>query len=120
MFYQFRQNNSGGKWAFDAAAGISFCVIVEAQSPDEANDKAERIGLYFDGVAHHEDCDCCGDRWYRIYEGDAGSLVPCLYSTPVERLPVDEDIFSRKWMPKGQAEVFVHYADGHFAGFWEE
>ena len=67
-FYQFRQNNSGGSFHHDAAAGIGYNVIIEANSETEAICKAEDIGLYFDGVDSGDDCECCGDRWYGCYE----------------------------------------------------
>ena len=59
MFYYFNQNNSGGGFDLKAEA-----VIVEANSADEANTIAQTVGVYFDGVAIDEDCECCGDRWY--------------------------------------------------------
>jgi hypothetical protein len=63
--YLFRQNNSGGSFVIDAEHGISVEVFVEAESAAQANDIAERIGVYFDGAG---DCPCCGDRWYRVMD----------------------------------------------------
>lgn len=106
MFYTYNQNNSVGSFDYDESRGISHYVIIEADSADAANLKAESIGLYFDGEG---DCPRCGDRWYQAY-GD-GDVVPSLYSEPL-----GEDYkFSMRWM-KG-FEAFVHYADGTIKGF---
>lgn len=67
MFYTFRQNNSGG--SFDRDADIDEVVIIEADSEDQANNKAEDIGIYFYGVRSGRDCECCGDRWTPYYGG---------------------------------------------------
>lgn len=61
MFYEYRQNNSGGFFHLPAIQ-----VFIEADSMDEANRIAERNGLYFDGVDDGRDCPCCGDRWYPV------------------------------------------------------
>lgn len=61
MFYEFRQNNSGGVFHLPAIQ-----VFIEADSTDEANRIAERNGLYFDGADDGRDCPCCGDRWYPV------------------------------------------------------
>ncbi|MFD3361606.1 hypothetical protein ACFWW5_00700 [Streptomyces albidoflavus] len=103
MFFTFDQNNSGGSFDFDAARGISQCVIVEAADAEEANRRAEEIGLYFDGEG---DCACCGDRWSEQWSSDAGDDVPSVYGTPVESGTV-----LLKWMGDNP-DVFVHYLDG--------
>ena len=66
-FYEFPQNNTGGEW--DKILG--YTVIIEAETPEKANEKAEEIGIYFDGVDNDIDCECCGDRWYEVDEYDA-------------------------------------------------
>lgn len=63
MFYTFNQNNSGGGFDFDAKRGISRYVIISADSTEDAIKRAEKIGLYFNGVESGDDCECCGDRW---------------------------------------------------------
>ena len=40
-------------------------LYVYAETPEEADNIAESVGVYFDGVSAGTDCDCCGDRWYR-------------------------------------------------------
>jgi hypothetical protein len=62
MFYTYSQNNSGG--TFDINDLLSYFVIIEADSEREANEKAENIGIYFNGCSLGLDCSCCGDRWY--------------------------------------------------------
>jgi hypothetical protein len=60
MFYHFCQNNSGGSFRYNDALGITEHVVIEANSADEANEKAEQIDLYFDGCLFGDDCSCCG------------------------------------------------------------
>jgi len=101
MFYTYRQNNSGGSFHTDLKSGITNYVIIEAKSADDADDRAESIGLYFDGCEKDMDCDCCGDRWYRTYEDEATEL-PEVYGDPIEKEGTD---------------VAVHYLDGTFKLF---
>lgn len=95
MFYQFRQNNSGGSFHISESEGIGIRVIIEANDADHANARAEEIGLYFDGCENDIDCECCGDRWYRAWDDD-GSETPKLYGDEV----TDGD------------DVYIHYLDG--------
>lgn len=76
MFYTYRQNNSGG--SFKTTKKIKHFVIIEADSAKEANEKAEHIGIYFDGVEKELDCPCCGDRWHKVIEED-GTEKPEIY-----------------------------------------
>ncbi|AFV51384.1 hypothetical protein FDG66_gp64 [Streptomyces phage phiCAM] len=108
-FFEYSQNNSGGSFAYDGDAGITHYVIIEADSPEEANDKAETIGLYFDGYG---DCDCCGSRWSECWDGDKGEKVPSIYGTPVS----DYD-FGYRWMHSDEPECYVHFADGSVQGY---
>ena len=62
MFYLYNQNNSGG--SFTQNGDLAHRVVIEAPSIGMANDKAEEIGIYFDGVESGYDCACCGDRWH--------------------------------------------------------
>lgn len=109
MFYHFRQNNSGGSFYVNEASGIACDVIVEANSKDEANERAESIGLYFDGVELGDDCDCCGNRWYRAYgDGDVG---PSYYGESIDTATQLYD-----WTP-GKPTGYVHYLDGRVVPF---
>lgn len=69
-WYEYTQNNSGGGFDHDAEAGIGYAVWVQARNSTEADQRAQAIGLYFDGVAKDMDCSCCGDRWSA--KGDYG------------------------------------------------
>ena len=79
MFYEFRQNNSGGAWG-----GPAMTVFIEADSGEEANSIAENNGLYFDGVGAGLDCECCGDRWYRKHDNSEGTAELPNVETPRE------------------------------------
>jgi hypothetical protein len=100
-FFTFYQNNSGGSFTTSDIDGICEVVIIEASNADHANERAEKIGLYFNGVAYGMDCGCCGDRWYPASE-DEGKIAPLIYGTPIEQ--AEESMFLRK--------CFVHYLDG--------
>ena len=60
-WFCFYQNNSGGYWK-----GPARFVLVETDTEDAACEKAEEVGVYFDGCETGDDCHCCGDRWSRF------------------------------------------------------
>lgn len=68
-FFAFSQNNSGGSYDINASRGIGKVVVIEAENASDANEKAEEIGLYFDG---RYDCDCCGNRWSQQWDDEKG------------------------------------------------
>lgn len=119
-FYHYHQNHSGGHWAFDAERGISVEVIVEADSALDANDKAERIGLYWNGCEQGLDCSCCGDRWDEQFEDEKGDPEPAVYG----QLVLDKNGVGRKPSERGlkwmgdKPDGFVHFADGRVVPFW--
>jgi hypothetical protein len=81
--YHFRQNNSGGQFDIDKEKGIGPDVIVCAVSANQAVSYAKSIGIYFDGCATGQDCDCCGDRWsepWREEDTDDPHTVPYEHS----------------------------------------
>ena len=78
QWFTFHQNNSGGRWVVDN--DVDAYVIVQAHNADEANQLAQRIGIYFNGVEDGTDCECCGDRWSSIYNTEDGTDVPMVYS----------------------------------------
>ena len=80
-FFTFYQNDSGGY--FEINDNLAEYVIIEAHSYKEANEKAEKIGIYFDGVDIGIDCECCGDRWTRQWDDDDGTDEPTIFGTPV-------------------------------------
>ncbi len=102
-FYTFNQNNSGGSFKNSEKEGIAEYVIIEALNADHANERAEQIGLYFDGCENDRDCSCCGDRWYPTSER-YGSEEPAIYGEPVINM---EASFYRNC-------CFIHYLDGEF------
>lgn len=65
-WYEWTQNNSGG--SFDVDDKITHRLFIEAETKDEAEAKAESIGVYYDGCQSGMDCECCGDRWYEGHE----------------------------------------------------
>lgn len=98
-FFHFSQNNSGGSFDQDIAAGITHHVVIEANSSQHANDRAEEIGLYFDGCEKGMDCDCCGDRWSPAW--GPGDAEPMIYGSPA----LD---YEDMWMSD---PVAIHYLD---------
>jgi hypothetical protein len=114
MWYSFRQNNSGGSFDYSESVGISVTVYVEANSVEDANFRAEDIGLYFDGAG---DCSCCGDRWYSV---DEYAMVDAA-EVPVPDAPwiIDGKASwsAMKWM-KGY-EAFVHPMERPFYGAYK-
>lgn len=66
MFYLITQNNSYG--VFEVNEKLCHRLIIETNSEEEALDKAEELGCYYNGVSKGIDCSCCGDRWYYIAE----------------------------------------------------
>ena len=111
-FFEYHQNNSGGGFDIDESAGISVNVIIEADSAEEANRKAEDIGLYFDGDG---DCSCCGNRWYEQWDDSDGDAVPSHYGTPIQDVEFGKGL-DFKWNKSGP-ETYVHFKDGTIQGY---
>jgi len=112
-FFEYRQNNSGGGFDFDADAGISLIVIIEADDPDEANGKAESIGIYFDGCHKGYDCPCCGDRWSYAY--GSGDPEPLHYGDRIQ--DVDFEKYPNSKRIKSGPEAYVHFKDGKIQSY---
>jgi len=108
MFYTYDQNNSGGVFEFDAEAGLSRHVIIEADSASEANEKAEQIGVYFDD---EDDCQCCGSRWGEKWASEEGNEVPMIYGDPVAKYRAIV-----KWQG-GEPGAYIHYKDGRIESY---
>ena len=67
--FQFRQNNSGGRFIGPKN------VVIQAENAADANDIAQNSqDIYFNGVAKGIDCDCCGDRWHAVHDFDADDI----------------------------------------------
>jgi hypothetical protein len=91
-FYEYRQNNSGGSFDIDDAAGIGVIVWIEATDDRHADSRAESIGIYFNGVDDEMDCECCGDRWSEAWWRDGE----------------DKPLIDFMW----HDTIYVHYMDG--------
>lgn len=107
-FWEYSQNNSGGSFDYNPSQGIGHYVIVEAHSADDADHRAQAIGLYFDGYG---DCSCCGDRWSHAY--GKGSADPEHYGEVLEMAEDDMRFDS----PEDKPYIFVHYIDGRVIGW---
>lgn len=91
MYFNFRQNNAGGRFVISDEDGIGPYVWIEANTPEEANSRASEIGINFADF-----CECCGDRWnYMQSEWDAE-----------EEIEVTEDDFGY------HDTVYLHTLDG--------
>ena len=115
-FFEYSQNNSGGVFDFDHQYGITTHVIVEAATAAEADERAESIGLYFDGAG---DCSCCGSRWSSQdswWGSGEGDEFPTLFGSPVWDY---KSTWGPSWEGEGNPFVYVHFLDGTFAGVVE-
>ena len=106
MFYHFAQNNSGGSFQNDDR--VCSHVIIEARHAAEANERAEGLGIYFNGVEDDRDCPCCGDRWYPVW--GQGKDEPQIRG----QHPATHDDW---FVEPGEVFCRVFYLDGHVAEF---
>ena len=103
LFYTFCQNNSGGNFHINDT--VAHNVIIEAYSADEANAKAESLGIYFNGCDIGRDCQCCGDRWYRQRDDRDATIEPMIY----DKKPIEyRDVFA----PIGAPYCHIYRLDG--------
>ena len=62
---------------------VSDYVLIQARNGAHADERAEEIGIYFNGVDDGMDCECCGDRWYPTkYADNKGDETPRVYNRP--------------------------------------
>ena len=106
MFFEFNQNNSGGDFVVDDR--VCHHVIIEASSADQANEIAEAVGIYFNGVDDGVDCDCCGDRWYPQWGSAAGTEDPLIYGQ-------DPTKYVDRFTEAGEVYCRIYYKDGLIA-----
>lgn len=106
-FFTFDQNNSGGRFIENHKAGITHRVIIQAFDHEEANRRAEEIGIYFDDDYFY-DCRCCGQRWYRTWKGEATD-VPEVYGQDVSGGVYFPSAYHTQWT---EAEAYIHYLSG--------
>lgn len=108
-WWVFRQNNSGGSFDHDAKSGIGIAVAIEAYTLAGAVDRAENIGLYFDGCSSGIDCSCCGDRWHEPWDEEGYTFPHASYGQPVR--PCEEgETPTLDW----DLPVYVHPIEGKF------
>lgn len=88
MFFEFAQNNSGGSFVVNDK--VCHRLYIEAGNYNEARDKAEELGCYWDGVANGIDCPCCGDRW-SDYESEPINLEK--YATGGYKASVYDNVY---------------------------
>ena len=112
MWYEYSQNNSGGSHVYDDNRGLSEWVFIEADSAKDADNHAEAIGIYFNGVDDDRDCDCCGDRWYRQAWFGGGDENGKDFDDLKETLDI---ILEYRWRNDGNA-IYIHFKDGLFIG----
>lgn len=121
-WYDFDQNNSGG--VFEQNDDVSLHVFIQAESADAANQKAEDIGIYFDGCEKGWDCDCCGDRWYRAdYPMD--SFVVYFWKKDNAEYDNISDYAQAiandsGWAKDGKPANIVYFADGTVKRFYKK
>ena len=106
MFYEFRQNNSGGGFDWGDTLGIN--VIIEAPSSEAACARLEELGGYFNGVDAGTDCDCCGDRWSTWCDE---SPVPSIYARAL-KFEGGVYIFETEYVDALDRAGWVHFLDG--------
>lgn len=106
-WFLFRQNNSGG--FFHTDANVCRQVYIQAETPDQANARAEELGIYFGGVASGLDCECCGNRWSRVDEYDRVTFGEHVTSI-IEQIKHDAAAESTYWWTDPGA--ILHYANG--------
>lgn len=97
MFYEFAQNNSGGRFIVDDK--VCHRLLIEADDKYEAVSIAEDLGCYWDGVSDGIDCPCCGDRW----DSDCDDIPIDKYSTEGYRVHVYGEICDKtiaRWNEK--------------------
>jgi hypothetical protein len=92
-FYAYSQNNSFGVFQGPHE------VYVEADSAEQADDRATNSGLVYFDPFYEVDCECCGTRWSYASEYDRLDDLPLDWRNPA-RFP---------W-PGEQSAVI--YADG--------
>jgi len=101
-YYNFSQNNSGGRFHVDD--NVAENVIIAARTVDEANERAEKVSIYFAGCAAGRDCNCCGDRW-SSQRSESKDVEPLVYSSRPENHLIKHGYSMR-------SKVIIYHADG--------
>lgn len=118
MFYEFNQNNSGGRFVVND----SLCnrLFIEADDKDEAISKAEELGCYWDGVAEGIDCPCCGDRWSNYFLKGIGEDDRIFKEYSVDVYSGYKDAVSKWYDRYGKYEIVEkpHLTKGYSVDFY--
>jgi hypothetical protein len=80
-WFQFSQNNSGGRFVEDD--NVCEYVYIQARNASEAIAKAETF------CDNSDSCDCCGDRWSFWVNDSDGTDEPMLYGEPIREVKKD-------------------------------
>lgn len=107
-FFQFDQLNTGGSFITDDK--VCHRLFIEADSVEEAIEKAENLGCYWNGVEAERDCPCCGDRWY-IPRND-GESYPMEYGNIVFNSVEEHAQYLANDFGWTSPDVRIFYADG--------
>lgn len=120
-WYEFDQNNSGGVFIMDDDVGIK--VFIQAESDGVANQKAEDVGIYFDGCEQGIDCDCCGDRWYRVGDHLASFTIYFWRSENDDYDNINDYAQAvandSMWAEVGKPVAVVYFANGSVKRFYK-
>lgn len=97
MFYEIRQNNSGGVFVIDE--NLCNFIYIEAESENQAFEIAERLGCYWEDEG---DCECCGPRWPKY----TTEYTACAVEQQAQYVADEYKFLSRKPVAR------IFYADG--------
>jgi hypothetical protein len=106
-FYKFEQNNSGGSFVMNDK--LAHRVYIEADTLEQAEEKAFGLGIYYFGVYNGYDCSCCGDRWYKP------EFITFPRQWDEQRAFYNVEAYSEYLKDKygwGPIEYHIYYADG--------
>ncbi len=121
-WYEFDQNNSGGVFVMNE--DVSIKVFIQAKHTPSANQIAEDIGIYFDGCEQGMDCDCCGDRWYRVGDHLASFTTYFWRGENAEYDNISDYAQAlandSMWAKKGKPAMILYFANGSIKRFYKQ
>lgn len=106
MFYCYRQNNYDGQFVINDKVTVN--VIIEADSDQEADSKAQALGISFDGL----DSDDYPTRWDSA-EGYIAFADPAPFIRAANH-------YDKVNVPIGEAFCYVYKSDGEQVKFVRE
>lgn len=111
MFFHYYQNNPGGTTFKNSS--VCSLVVIEAKNYQKANEKAQSIDIYFDGVRNGHDCQCCGNRWTPHYENAKGR-----HTLEIDGQPIDAGYTTEK--NDSHPAVMVYFKNGSKQDYYKE